>query len=395
MAKAHAILAPSSAGRWLACPPSARFEEQIPEEDSQYSREGTLAHDLAALILESRAGIYEGSQARFNADLLAIEDKVADFYESIGQPNGFNAMLDYAEDWAAFVRQQIPMVGKMELLVEKRLDMSKYAPVCFGTTDACVMTSRVLYVDDYKFGTGVRVSAVENKQMMLYALGALLLAHEKGFDPNVVVMSIYQPRVSEIPSQWELDTADLLDWAEDVLAPKAKLAIAGQGDFNAGKHCQFCKARTMCRAYYDHFEDLLRISDKRQMTGKDLGKVLAFGPQVQTWLKKVIDETRAKMQNGMRVEGFKLVAGRQTRKFISEDETVDILIGEGYDTDDMFRVEMRPLTELEALLGKKRFAALMAHNLTKVEGNPQIVDGDDDRPAIDASGADDYEDDLL
>lgn len=395
MAGTHAILAPSAAGRWLACPPSARFEEQIPEVDTPYSREGTLAHDLAAHILEGRAGLYKGPASGYNRRLMLIEGRVRAFYQEIDQPNAFAAMLDFAEDWAAFVRDQVPLMGRHELLIERRLDMSQFAPLCHGTTDASVFTPHVLYVNDYKYGSGVRVSAVENKQMMLYALGALLEAHRLGYEPNIVVMSIFQPRVSEMASQWEIDTADLLDWAEESLAPAARLAIAGMGDFNAGPHCQFCKARTSCRAYYTHFGELLRVSDRRQITSGELGKVLAFGPGVASWIKKVIDDTRLKMLNGYKVDGFKLVAGRQTRKFINEDVTVDIMLGEGYDTDQMFRTELRPLSELEGLIGKKKFAAIMADNITRVEGNPQIVDGEDDRPEVGAGGAAEYDDDLL
>lgn len=204
MAKAHAILSPSAAYRWLACTPSARFEEQIPEVDSIYSREGTLAHELAALILSSRAGVYKGSQAQFNKELQKIEDLVADFYAKQNKPTAFNEMLDYAEDYANYVRQFVPMVGKSEMFIERRVDMSKYAPLCYGTVDNGVLTPNVLYVTDYKYGAGKRVSAVWNKQMMLYALGLLLVAHKMGYDPDTVVMSIFQPRVSDTASTWEI-----------------------------------------------------------------------------------------------------------------------------------------------------------------------------------------------
>lgn len=391
MAKAHAILSPSAAYRWLTCTPSARFEEQIPEEENEFSREGTLAHELAALILSSRSGIYKGSQAQFNEELDIIKTAVARFYKSLDKPNGFNDMLDHAEDYANYVRSFVPMAGKSKIVIERKVDMSTYAPLCYGTVDNGVLTPKVLYVTDYKYGAGVRVSAVWNKQMMLYALGLLLVAHSLGYEPDTVVLSIYQPRVSETASTWELDTADLLDWAEDELAPKALLAIGGQGDFVAGSHCQFCKARTSCKAYYDRFDDIKMIMDKRQMTTKDLQTVLAFGATVAAWVKKVTDETRSKMQNGLRVKGFKLVAGKNRRSFTKEDDVVDIMMGKGFTFEDMFKTELRGITDLEGLLGKKEFSTLFADVITLTEGNPSIVDQDDDRPAIDASGADDYD----
>lgn len=389
--KTHAILSPSAAYRWLTCTPSARFEEQIPEEDNEFSREGTLAHDLAALILSSRAGVYKLGHPAYLAEMRALEADVAKFYASIDKPDAFSDMMGYAEDYANYVRSFIPMVGKSLLLVEQRLDMSEYAPLCFGTVDAAVITPKVLYVIDYKYGVGVRVSANWNKQMMLYGLGALLEAHRLGFDPDTVVVTIFQPRVSETPSTFEIDTADLLDWAEDELAPKAVLAIGGQGEFVAGSHCHFCKARTACKAYYDRFDDVRKIVDKRQMTEKDLQTVLTYGPTVATWVKKVIDETRAKMQHGKRIKGFKLVAGKGRRAFIKEADVVDVLLGEGFDFDQMYKAELRGITDLEGALGKKRFNQLFADNINVQEGNPQIVDEDDDRPAVGATAADDYD----
>jgi hypothetical protein len=386
----HAILSPSAAYRWTVCTPSARFEEQIPEQDSTYSREGTLAHEVAALILQARTGLYPHSQKRFNTELLAISLKVADFYREQGKPDAYQEMQEYAEDYAEYVRGFIPRVGKHELLIEKKVDLRAYVPLSFGTVDAGLIVPQVLYVTDYKYGAGKRVSAVQNAQMMNYALGLLLVAHTKGYDPDRVVMSIYQPRVSETPSVFEMDTADLLDWAEDVLAPAAALAIAGQGEFIAGSHCDFCKAKTSCRAYYSHFEELKDISDKRQMTAKDLRAVLKYGDNVASWVKKVKEETISKMQNGHRVDGFKLIAGRSVRKFTSENDVVDILFGEGFEFEGMFKAELRGITELEGVLGKRRFEQIFKDIIKKTEGTPAIAEEDDDRPAIDSSAADDY-----
>lgn len=388
--KAHAILSPSGAYRWLVCTPSARFEEQIPEEDSIYSREGTLAHEVASLTLAARTGQYKHDQKRFNQELSKVEKLVAEFYAAQDKPNAFQDMIDHAEDYAEYVRGFVPRVGKSEIFIEKRVDMSTFAPLCYGTVDSGVLTPQVLYVTDYKYGAGQRVSAVQNKQMMLYALGLLLLAHAKGYDPDRVVMSIFQPRVSDTASVWELDTADLLDWAEDELAAQAPLAIGGQGDFVAGSHCGFCKAKTSCRAFYDHFEELKDISDKRQMTAKDVEAVLRYGSTVSAWVKQVTDDQRNKMINGARVKGFKLVAGRKVRKFTSEGDAVDVMFGLGFEFENMYKTELRGITDVEGYVGKAKFSKEFAEVVTTVEGQPAIAAADDDRPDIGASAADDY-----
>ena len=47
----HALLGPSSSARWLACPPSARLTEFMPNETSVYAEEGTKAHYLCEQVV--------------------------------------------------------------------------------------------------------------------------------------------------------------------------------------------------------------------------------------------------------------------------------------------------------------------------------------------------------
>ena len=46
----HALLSASSAARWLACPPSAAAAELYPKTGNAYTREGTLAHQVAEIF---------------------------------------------------------------------------------------------------------------------------------------------------------------------------------------------------------------------------------------------------------------------------------------------------------------------------------------------------------
>lgn len=216
----HAILSPSAAYRWLACTPSARFEEQIPDEGSTYAAEGTLAHELAALLLSARSGVFKGSQSTFNAMLGRIT----------ANPLYNDEMLAHCEAYAAFVVEKGGAV-----LIEHSYDLSKYIPLSFGTADATNLDKTVIHVTDFKYGAGVRVAATANKQMMLYGLGAYEAATAKGFKPERVTLSIFQPRAGG-PSSWELSVTDLLRWAEEEAKPKAMLAIAGAGEFKPGKH---------------------------------------------------------------------------------------------------------------------------------------------------------------
>lgn len=372
---AHSILSPSSAYRWLACTPSARFEEQIPDEDSPYAAEGTLAHELAAHMLMAWCSPgnpkQEEDRRRIEANPLYNEEM-------------YGHCREYVEYMFALVKN--PEV----FLVERSYDMSKYIPLQWGTCDASFVKGDVLHVVDFKYGAGVRVSATANKQLMCYALGAYD-HHSKGFTINSVTMTIYQPRAGGA-SSWSMPIADLLHWAETEAAPKAKLAIAGQGDFIPGKHCQFCKARTSCKAYYDRFAELLDIRDSRVMSDDDVAKVLTYGPLVANWVKKVEEEAIAKLDSKIPVPGFKLVAGRGRRSFRNEDDVVDTLLGAGYESYQIFDPKLRSLTEIEKLVGPKRFKELFAAQITNVPGKPQIAPEDDERPPIGASAADEYDD---
>lgn len=358
----HAILSPSSAYRWLVCTPSARFEEQIPEEESEYAAEGTLAHELAARLLEGKAYNDLTENALYSAE-----------------------MLEHCTAYADYVRE---VAAKEVIYVERGYDMSKYIPLQYGTCDASFIKGTTLYVVDFKYGAGVKVAATANKQMMCYALGAYDY-HTKGRLIEDVCLTIYQPRAGGV-STWELPVGDLLHWAESEARPKGALAFAGQGEFIPGEHCRFCKARTVCKAYYDRFADVKRIKDKRVMTDSDIAEVLTYGPLVASWVKKVEEDVIKRLQGNKPLEGFKLVEGRGKRSFKNEDDVVDIMFGEGFE-EEIFESSLKSLTTIEKLVGPKKFKTLFEGHIVNVPGKPQLAPVDDARPAIGASAADEYD----
>jgi len=375
MEKGHAILSPSAAYRWMVCTPSARFEEQLPGEESAYAAEGTLAHELAAALLR------KSQTAKFD------ESKI----EGLHRDERYSAEM--SEHCRAYADYVLETAGGSFVHVEKKYDMSKYIPLQYGTCDASFIKGDTIHVIDFKYGAGVRVSPVHNEQMMCYALGAYD-CHGKGQPLKTAVLSIFQPRAGG-PSFWDIPVSGLLKWAEEEAKPKAALAIAGAGDFVPGEHCRFCKARTLCKAYYDRFADLKNIRDKRVMTAADTAAVLTCGPSVASWIKKVEEESIAEMEKGGKIPGFKLVAGRDKRSFRNEDEVVDILLGEGYESDRIFDPKLNSLTAIEKLIGPKRFKTLFEGRLIIVPGNPRIVPEDDERPAVGVSAAADFDEEDL
>lgn len=391
----HAILGASKADRWIACPPSARFEEQIIEAPSYFAEEGTLAHDLAALILSSRAGIFRGDQRKFNQMLSDHEARVFAFYALHDNPeaaNEYNDMFTHAEGYAAFVRS----LGG-EISIEREVDFSQFVPLGFGTNDSRNKLPKALHITDYKYGAGKVVDVVKNGQLMLYGLGALLdiLKTDPTYRPTEIWFHVYQPRNadgSDPVSSWSCTPEELLYWAEFEVAPRALLAIAGQGEFKTGDHCGFCKARTVCMAWYREFAKIERVRDKRQMTDADIAHVLSFGKDVAAFVKKVQGEAVRRFETKRPIEGWKLVAGKSVRKFKNEDIVVDVLLGEGWDSEKIFNSEVRALTDIEKELGKDRFEKLFNKHINRVPYANTIAPDTDGRQSITPLGAEEFDD---
>ena len=231
----HAVLSPSAAGRWLACTPSARLEERFPDNAGDYAKEGTLAHSFGETFLLG----------------LILGENVSGRLEALREDEFYSIELeDYADGYAAFVWEEFCRIRKETpdaiLRIEEKIDLTAYVPEGFGTGDAVIIADGTLTVIDLKYGKGVKVSAVKNKQMMLYALGTMN-RYELLYGVDKVRMIIYQPRLGNV-SQWEADALQLKEWAESYLVPRASMAFRGEGDFVPGEHCRFCRAKAQCKA---------------------------------------------------------------------------------------------------------------------------------------------------
>ena len=237
----HALLSASGAERWMACTPSARLEEQMPDSPSVYAEEGTLAHELAEAV----------NRYNFNDNTDKAKEKLnLKLAEIVSNPL-FNAeMEEYIDGFARYVQEKYNEAKAISndavIAFEERLDFSDYVPEGFGTGDVIIITDGKLTVIDLKYGKGVLVEAENNKQMMLYALGALN-AYDLFYGIESVNMVVYQPRRDNI-SEWDVPTVELLDWAKSELKEKADLAYDGAGDFVPGEYCRFCRAGATCRA---------------------------------------------------------------------------------------------------------------------------------------------------
>ena len=372
--RAHALLSASSAHRWLACPPSAVAAEAYPAQDTEFTREGTLAHEVAEYTARTNPSVH------FDLDAY------------LGEHHGCDQeMIECAKGYADYIQEQTKSDDAIVLL-EQRVDFSPWVPDGFGTCDCIILQGDTLTIIDYKYGQGVAVDAEDNPQMKLYALGAL---NDFGiaYDVERVEMHIYQPRINNI-SAADLSVSDLLDWAEKTVKPIAQKAIKGKGSYSAGAWCKFCphagRCRTLTKTCTEYVETHSLRAAVPVLAPHEVAEVLQMEPLISLWLKRVKAQALTTLLEGGEVPGYKVVEGKPgNRKWVNELQVVDILAVEGYSREDITETKLLSPAGMDKAIGKKKVAELLAGMIDRAPGSPTVVPATDKRPAF--NRADDFE----
>ncbi len=365
MAK-HSLLSASASHRWLNCPPSARLCEQYEDKPSEYAQEGTDCHELCAYKVEKALG----RRVRNPTKHLAHYSQ---------------EMEDCAEGYCSFVMEQVAEARKRcadpLVLVEQKLDYSRYVGIdgSFGTGDCVIVADGLLHIIDYKHGLGVLVSAEKNSQLSCYALGAID-QFDGIYDITEVSLTIYQPRRENI-STYTVSKEELLAWADTVLSPTAKLAYEGKGEFKAGDHCQFCRAKAVCRKRAEYNLELARYDFEMPPTLSDdeVAAILTKADELVSWAGDVKEYALQKALAGTKFDGFKVVEGRSNRKYTDEDAVAETVKGAGYSP---YEEKLLGITAMSRMLGTKKFEELLGGLVYKPPGKPVLVPSDDKRPEM-------------
>ena len=368
----HAKLSASSAHRWMNCNPSANLEREFADRTSEAAAEGSAAHALC--------------EHKLRKALKMRSTRPASKYDS-------DEMELYTDSYVEFVLEQIE-VAKQHcadpfVLIEQRLDFSCYVPDGFGTGDCLIVADKLLHIIDFKYGLGVLVDAEENPQMMLYALGALQL-FDALYDIDTISMSIFQPRRENV-STWTITVAELEEWAEQTLRPKAELAFKGEGVFNPGPWCTFCKAAVKCRARAEEKLALARYEFAKPplLTDEEIEDILSRLDDLTKWANEIAAYAQdAAINHGKQWNGFKLVEGRSVRKYSDEAAVVAAATAAGY--RDIYKKSLISITEMEKLMGKKTFTEVLGGLVIKPQGKPTLVPASDKRPAIHTGANNDF-----
>ena len=358
----HAILSPSSSERWINCPPSAK-ENAGGDTGSTYAQQGTDAHELGAYKIEKALG----HRVRDPTDELEYFDE---------------EMEECTDAYCEFVMEQVQKAKQScsdpQVLVEQRLDFTRWVAESFGTADCIIVADGTMTVIDFKYGLGVLVDAEGNSQMKMYALGALNL-FESLYDIQTVRMIIFQPRRDNV-SIAEVTKEKLLGWAEEVLIPAAALAAKGDGEYRAGKHCQFCRIKATCRkraefnlqmAQYD-----FAVPDT--LADDEISLILDRADTFIGWVNDVKAYALEQAISGKQYPGFKVVEGRSTRRYTNPNAGAEAVTDAGYDP---FEKKLMGVTAMTKLLGTKKFNTLLGSLIEKPQGKPTLVPESDKRPA--------------
>lgn len=362
--KAHAILSASSSHRWLNCPPSARLCETYEDKGSDYAAEGTDAHSLCEYKLRKALGM-----------------GAVDPSEHLTWYN--EEMEDCANGYATYIMELVEAAKETcadpVVLIEQRVDFSRWVEEGFGTSDAIIIADGTLRVIDYKHGLGVLVEADNNPQMMCYALGALEL-FDAIYDIDTVAMTVYQPRRQNV-STFAMSKDDLYRWAEEVLKPTAELAFAGDGNFLCGEWCGFCKAKHECRARAEANLLLAQYDFKLPplLEDSEIEVILSRADQLVSWVNDIKEYALQQAISGKDWTGFKLVEGRSNRRYTDEAAVTQAVTNAGYDP---YERKLLGITAMQKLLGKSRFEELLSAYIEKPQGKPTLVPESDKRPVM-------------
>ena len=391
----HSVLGASSAHRWLACTPSARLSEKLDKrygrKESAFAAEGTKAHELGEIKIRNAVyhadGMTTAIYSRMSADEKKVYPGINDArYKALREGLGdIPDDMEHATDsYCDIVMEKLLRAREADpsaqILLEQRLDYSRYVPSGFGTGDCIIVSDILLEVIDYKHGKGIPVNAVNNPQLRLYALGADEIFSYM-YDYTNVRYTIVQPRLDSVSEEC-LPIDELKQWAMAEVVEKAKLAWRCTGEFHPGEHCRFCSAKAVCSARVAESLKLFNtgLEAVGVITDEQVADILPMLNEAEEWIKDIRAYAENQARNGVKIRGYKLVQGkRPNRQWSDPDEVEAALLRAGYPIEDFRETKLKPVGQVEKALGKTAFRAILDGLVYQGEGKPTLVPDSDRR----------------
>jgi hypothetical protein len=367
MTKKHSRLAPSSAYRWLNCPASIEINELLNNKndaESDASREGTKAHEYAEKILK---------QYKVKREVLdSIEDEV---------------MRDSVEEYVTYVKSFWESVSTLVVGTEVEVEI----PIkdSWGTVDAFSISDDEIHVFDFKYGFR-KIEAKNNPQLILYGLGLVNLVRQnpmkqdvKIHDNTVVSFHIIQPRVSITPSKWSMTVKELDEWLINNQGniDNAVNSENGEPIFSSGEHCSFCRARSVCKKRMNNYTDVKKFLGEKYSNGMlSVEEVEEYYADSLKYAKYVEELKKFLLRAGEEgtLKRYKLQDGKSRRMISSTElfnEVAKKAIDDGvYEEEDIYIMkQIKPITEIERNIGKKKFEEYFGQCLEKTPYGKELV----------------------
>lgn len=401
MPSAHAKLSPSDASRWISCPAAIRLEEEanLPDEESSYAMEGTIAHSLCEIEAGREFGLLTGVEYATKRTEWTLEFMAQKYDKGV-----LEEMQEHVASYVEVIRERMALYPNSVLLLEQRMDSG--VEKCWGTSDAVIVSPQHVEIVDFKYGAGVAVSAYKNPQLRLYGLGALDTFGDILGETEVIRMTVHQPRSGNGEhSTEELHPEALRMWREEVVKPRAALALHSDNapfgpSLSACRWCPFagtCKARIEEATLADFGplldEEHVSAKEPETLTPEEIGRILHRVPEIKAWCNALEATALEKAYgDGVTIPGWKVVRSGGVRQIRDPLGAIQHLIDQGFKAEDVADFKVKGIGALEKLLGKKEFPVVLDGFIGKTSGKESLVKESDKRDAISpaSEAADDF-----
>lgn len=319
----HALLSPSSSDRWIKCPGSVQAQAAIPEKDTsnEWSRLGTAAHALLEACLITGVPPETFLEHTFLADHPSVD---ADMTAAV------TVAIEYVQEYIDGVGEEnVTLMAEQRVHIGPQIDLPE--ELCNGTSDIMIAHHdfSLLTVIDYKHGSGVKVSAQENSQMMLYSAGA---RNDLGKSFKRYRVVVVQPRAGKRApiDEWEFSNAELNAFLRKKVEPSAKAALLPNAPRSAGMHCKFCRAAAVCRTYRERVMIAASMDfadeppDPNAIGPEEMASILEDAKMIENWLHAVRAHALHLVQQDPRaVPGWKLGWSRRSKEYDDEQGVIE------------------------------------------------------------------------
>jgi len=397
--RSHSLLPPSAAERWWNCPGSISLcSTLLPGKSSSYSAEGNVAHSLAEELITGKT------------DCKTLVDRVGE----VVSYGGFDIeitdeMVDGVFMYADTIKERItklqkqgratPVFGKAEVKVSAPSVDAEMR----GTADYVLyQKGNLLSVFDFKYGKKA-VEAKENKQLLIYALGAME-GEGAGIAFDAVELTIVQPRSSLQPPvrTWGTTAKVILSFKEE-LKKRVRATKRKGAKLEAGEWCRFCPASASCPTMFGEVQRQAQVDfavvpsapgfvpslpDPRLIPIERVGMALAWEDAINSWYEALKMRVKGMLEAGEEVPGWKLVDGKSNRKWRDEEEVIkkfSPVLGE-----TLWEKKLLSPAKLEKVVGKEEVAELTV----KPPSSKAIAPASDPRPEARRTAEQDFAPDL-